>query len=105
MVQAAALRALEQATGLPADDDDRGMFDTSDDDLLAWCGDLELRCDVNVTEFRAALHDYCETRALLALVAAGHACDNTPADFVRVDGAEWDCFINARDALLGDTRA
>lgn len=99
-LKAAALAALAVATSAPIDDDDRGMFDTSDDDLLAWCNDLEWRCDVNVTEFRAALHEYIEARAHGQLLAAGHVCDDTPPDFVIVDGAEWDCFTNARDALV-----
>ena len=43
-------------------EDDCAMLGASAEDLLAWCDDLEARCNMDVTEMRAAVLDYIIVR-------------------------------------------
>ena len=72
-LKAQALAALDAAQRMPADDDDRAMFDGSADDLLAWADDLEARLGFDVADFRAHLIDYCLLRNGDPEAAAGRA--------------------------------
>lgn len=85
--------------------DDEGMRNTSDDDLCMWADDLEARVGWDVTDFRAAIIDFCEVRAQQRLTDAGYTCDNSPRDDVLVNGEVWDCFIDAAHKLLDNTGA
>lgn len=71
-----ALAALVAAQRWAHDDDDVGMFEASDEDLLGWADDLEARVGLDVSIFRSAIEAYVAARAHAAVVdKLAEACD------------------------------
>lgn len=95
-----ASRGFPIANNVPSDDDDN-MQSSPDVQLFDWLDDLESRCGYDVSDMRAEIVEYCELRATLELLHAGYNCEDFDSEgHVRVNGAEYDCFIDARDHLM-----
>lgn len=105
LIQRSAWGAVEKAyprDGGAWNDDDDGMRDAEDGQLVDWCADLEARVGLDVGDFRAALHGYMEARAVAQLTAAGMApARRYPDGLWLIAGRAYsDILIEARDAAL-----
>lgn len=106
----AAIRAYNNGkpmfARLPAvSTDDRAMSNAPDAGILQWVADLEDRVALDVTEMRAAVHDYLNLRAVLVLMRAGLVVEPHPiADMgVVIEGDVYESAMSARDMLHADT--
>jgi hypothetical protein len=96
-----AVRAAYPAAGAAWDDDDEGMRESGDGALSDWAADLEDRVGLDVGDFRAALFDFMEARAMAQLVAAGLTPERNAGGNWIIGGREWsDILIEARDGAL-----